>query len=85
MSEEIIVSIPKINCTGCVNNVRRTLQQLPSVEVVTIDHVTKTAHFRYTTEEISFEVIRATLAEARYPITDTRYPASSDTVQKVGE
>lgn len=68
--EEVVVSIPKINCNGCVNNVRRVLQGLPALEVILVDHVSKTARFRYNAAETSFEMIRVALAEARYPIVE---------------
>jgi copper chaperone CopZ len=79
--EEVVVSIPKINCSGCAGKVRRVLQGLPGLEVIQVDHVSKTAHFRYTVAETSRETIRAALAEARYPMVeehDTATPTTGD-------
>ncbi|HEY7415222.1 MAG TPA: heavy-metal-associated domain-containing protein [Ktedonobacteraceae bacterium] len=81
MREEIVVSIPRIKCGGCLKNVTNTLHSLPGVEIVTSDLTTKTLHLRYETEQTSFVQMKTALADARYPI-EHEYPASPSEVRE---
>ncbi len=67
MTEDMILSIPRINCGGCVKNVCNALQTLPGVEIIETDVSTKTVHLRYISQQTTWEMIKKTLADAKYP------------------
>ena len=67
---EVIISIPRINCNGCVKNVTRALEALPGVVIVGTELARKTIHLRYEPEETPLETIKSALADAKYPVVD---------------
>jgi copper chaperone len=68
MMRESIITLSRLNCSGCVRNVTNALQTLSDVEIVHTDILTKTVHLRYFDDARTLEQIKAVLAEARYPV-----------------
>jgi len=68
MIEERRVSIPRMNCSGCLRNVTNTLQALPSLAIIATDLPAKTLHLHYDPEQLSLEQIKTALEQAEYPI-----------------
>jgi copper chaperone CopZ len=57
-----------MSCSGCVKNITRALQTLPTTEVLATDLPTKTVHVRYDTEQVTMDTIKTTLSTAKYPV-----------------
>lgn len=74
MLEEIIISIPRMNCNGCLKKVTTILQSLPDVTILASDLVAKTIQLSYRSEHISITQIQTALEEARYPIGNILEP-----------
>ena len=70
MLEEIVISIPRMNCNGCLKKVTNILQSLPGVAMIASDLAAKTIQLRYRSEQISMKQIQAALEEAHYPIEE---------------
>ena len=68
MMSETIITLSRMNCSGCVRNVTNALQALSGIEIIQTDIPTKTVHLRYPTNQVSLEEIKTALAEARYPV-----------------
>ncbi len=68
MVEERLISIPRMNCNGCLKKVTTTLQALPSLAILATDLPAKTLHLHYDPEQLSFQQIRTALEQAEYPI-----------------
>ena len=68
MVEERLISIPRMNCNGCLKNVTMTLQALPSLAIMATDLPAKTLQLPYDPEQLSMEQIKAALEQAEYPI-----------------
>lgn len=68
MKAEILLTLSRLNCNGCVRNVTQALQALPDVEIQQTDTSTRTIQIRYPADQVSLETIKATLAEAHYPV-----------------
>ena len=68
MVEERLISIPRMNCNGCLKKVTMTLQALPSLAILATDLPAKTLHLHYDPEQLSMEQIKAALEQAEYPI-----------------
>ncbi len=68
MVEETLISIPRMNCSGCLKNVTTTLQALPSLTIIVTDLPAKILHLRYDPEQLSMQQIKAALEQAEYPI-----------------
>lgn len=67
---ETMITLSRLNCSGCVRNVTNALQTLVGVEIVQTDISTKTIHLRYFDDPALLEQIKKVLAEARYPVVD---------------
>ncbi len=80
MTEDRVLSIPRINCGGCVKNVRNALQTLPGVEIMETDVSTKMVHLRYIPQQTPWETIKKTLADAKYPVADNASVSSREEV-----
>ncbi len=78
--QDILLSIPRINCSGCAKKVQNVLQEIPGVEVINVDFKNKIAHLRLISEQVSLETVREKLALAKYPVVSEQ-PAIS-TVDK---
>lgn len=68
MTIETIITLSRLNCSGCVRNVTKALQALSGVEIMKTDIPTKEVHLRYFDDQVTLEQIKAVLAEARYPV-----------------
>jgi copper chaperone len=68
MVEETLISIPRMNCNGCLKSVTTTLQALPSLVIIATDLPAKTLHLHYDPEQLSMQQIRTALEQAEYPI-----------------
>ncbi len=67
MMTETNIILSRMNCSGCVHNVTKALQALPSVEILQTEIPTKTVHLRYLADQISLEQMKMVLADAGYP------------------
>lgn len=65
---EAIITLSRLNCSGCVRNVTNALQTLASVEIVRIDIPTKTVYLRYFDDQTTLEQIKNLLLASRYPV-----------------
>jgi copper chaperone CopZ len=70
MIEEITVSIPRMNCSGCLKKVTNTLQALPSVSIIATDLPAKTLQVRYDPEHTSIVHMKTALEQAHYPCAE---------------
>ena len=70
MIEETCITLSRLNCSGCVKNVTKALQTLPSVEVVSTDIPSKTVHLRYAADQTTLDAIKTALAAAKYPVVE---------------
>jgi copper chaperone CopZ len=61
-----------------VRNVRRALATLAGVEVVKADPASKQVQLCYQPGQTSFEMIKQTLASAKYPIADEQVESQSN-------
>ena len=77
MKIELIVTLSRLNCNGCVRNVTKALQALPEVEIVQTDISTKTVHLHYPEDLLYLEQIKTVLLEAGYPVV-AEQPVSQD-------
>ncbi|HEY4034656.1 MAG TPA: heavy-metal-associated domain-containing protein [Ktedonobacteraceae bacterium] len=68
MTKETIVTIPRMNCNGCLKNVTKILQTFPSLAIIATDLPAKTLHLHYDPEQLSMEQIKTALGQAEYPI-----------------
>jgi copper chaperone CopZ len=68
MLEETVITLSRLNCSGCVGNVTNALQALPSVEVLRSDIATKMVQIRYSSDQVSLDTIKTALSEANYPV-----------------
>ena len=64
---EITLSIPNISCNHCVMTVKRESGFVDGAEFVSGDVEGKTATFKVTNDE-ALAALKATLAEAGYPV-----------------
>ena len=78
MIEERLVSIPRMNCSGCLKNVTNTLQALPSLAIIATDLPAKTLHLHYDPEQLSLEQIKTALEQAEYPIAKESRPVKTE-------
>ena len=78
MIEERLVSIPRMNCSGCLKNVTNTLQALPSLAIIATDLPAKTLHLHYDPEQLSLEQIKTALEQAEYPIEKESRPVETE-------
>ncbi len=74
-----MLTMSRMNCSGCAKNITRALQTLPTTEVIATDLPAKTVHVRYDTGQVTMDTIKATLSIAKYPV------ASDQLVEHVGE
>jgi copper chaperone CopZ len=68
--EETHITLSRLNCSGCVRNVTKALQTLPSVEIISTDIPSKTVHLRYAADQTTLDTIKTTLAAAKYPVVE---------------
>jgi copper chaperone CopZ len=68
--EDIIISIPRMKCGGCVKNVQRALESLAGVLFIEADLANKTVLLRHEPEQTPLETIKSQLATAKYPVAD---------------
>jgi copper chaperone CopZ len=65
---ETMITLSRLNCSGCVRNVTNALQVLSGVEIMKTDIPARNVYLRYFDDQITLEQIKAVLAEARYPV-----------------
>lgn len=63
-----MLTMSRMSCSGCVKNITRALQTLPTTEVITTDLPAKTVHLRYDAEQVTMDTIKTTLSTAKYPV-----------------
>ncbi len=68
MIQETMLTMSRMSCSGCVKNITRALQTLPTTEVIATDLPTKTVHVRYDIEQVTMDTIKTTLATVKYPV-----------------
>ncbi len=68
MKQEMILTMSRMSCGGCVKNITRTLQALPDIEVIATDLPTKTVHLEFDSEHTTLDIIKTTLSAAKYPV-----------------
>ena len=66
--QELTLSVPDVNCEHCVKTINSSLGALAGVEKVDTDIPTKTVHLRYHPDQVSLQLIEATLDDAGYTI-----------------
>jgi len=67
--QEVVLSVPDMNCEHCVQTINGTLGPLAGVETVSTDLPTKSVHLRYDSSQISLEQIEAALDDAGYTVS----------------
>ena len=68
MRQEMMLTMSRMSCIGCVKNTTRALQALHDVEVIATDLPTKTVHLGFDSEHTTLDTIKTTLATAKYPV-----------------
>lgn len=63
MTDETTLKIPAIDCQKCVDTISRTLQVVPSAEVVDADTETKLVRIQFDSSAVSIDEIRDALDE----------------------
>ncbi|MCI0777712.1 MAG: heavy-metal-associated domain-containing protein [Chloroflexi bacterium] len=63
MPDETTLKIPAIDCQHCVDAIKRTLQAVPSAEVVDADTETKLVRVQFDKSAVSVDQIRTALDE----------------------
>jgi len=61
MTQEVMLTLPRIGCQGCVNKVVRVLSDIPTVEVVATNVATKSVCMRYDEHAVGMEQVTAAL------------------------
>ncbi len=70
MASETTLKIPAIDCQKCVDAIRRTLQAVPSAEVVDADTETKLVRIQFDEAQASANQIREALDEIGFSAED---------------
>jgi copper chaperone CopZ len=68
MFEQVILTLPKIGCQGCMKKVVTALGMVPSVEVIETSVPAKVVSLRYDDGETGMEQIEAALQEIGHSI-----------------
>jgi copper chaperone CopZ len=66
--QETTLSVPDIECDGCVNTIQGALKDVPGVQTVQADATTKQVHLSYDPHVITMEKVESVLSEAGYPV-----------------
>lgn len=66
--EEIVLSVPDVNCEHCVKAINGALGPLAGVETVSTDIPTKSVHLRYDASQLSLDQIEAALDDVGYTV-----------------
>lgn len=78
MIQETMLMMSRMSCNGCVRNITRALQTLPTIEVIATDLPTKIVHLQYDNEQVTTDVIKATLSAAKYPVASEQIVGHAD-------
>ena len=70
MTSETTLKIPAIDCQKCVDTIRRTLQAVPSAEVVDADTESKLVRIQFDETAASEDQIREALDEIGFSPED---------------
>jgi copper chaperone len=62
--------VPNISCGHCVSTIERELADLPGVESVRADAVTRTVEVRWDESVTDWSAVAALLDEIDYPVAD---------------
>lgn len=68
MTEDIIITMTRMNCNSCVRNIINAISILAGIEVISVDLPSKTIYLRLSPSLTSYELLQKTLAQANYPI-----------------
>lgn len=68
MQKIVHLHMARMNCSGCVRNITRTIEKMPAITVTATDLATKTIQVCYDKDQIAIETITAALSQARYPV-----------------
>lgn len=66
----ITLKIGGMSCMGCVNSVKRLLEQLPGVGRVAVDLAAGTADIDYDASLVDPDMLRRTVAGGGYTVAD---------------
>jgi len=66
--EEVVLSVPTVDCEHCAHTIDTALGTLAGVEEVSTDIPSKSVRLRYDPGAVSMERIESTLDEAGYTV-----------------
>ncbi|MEE8369622.1 MAG: heavy-metal-associated domain-containing protein [Dehalococcoidia bacterium] len=66
MARDVTLRIPAIHCSSCVKTVTRTLEALPSLEIIKVDPGTKLVQVRFEETVASLDQVREALDEVGF-------------------
>ena len=66
--QEVVLSVPDVNCEHCVNTIHKALGALSGVETVSTDLPTKKVHVHYDPRRVTLDQVEATLDDAGYTV-----------------
>lgn len=75
-AQDIVLSVPDVNCEHCVKAIDGALSIISGVEAVSTDIPTKSVYLRYEPDQISMEQIEAALDDAGYTVAKEPPPIS---------